>query len=185
MAEYLIPAIVSAAVALVVGGLSFWQATRSLRLQSRQIREAVTVEHIKARLPVYEPFMQALECASSRHQTNGELEESRVNNARDLLQNAIYGNVGLVASFETRELILYTRSQCARYLNGKVSYEDFKLAFWSLHISLRSDLGISQPGWQDAVRKMDLDPKFSGFASLSRQIREYWRPGEGGRAWDA
>lgn len=185
MAQYLVPALVSAAVALVVGGLSFWQATRSLRLQSRQIREAVTVEHIKARLPVYGPFMESLECGSSRHKSDEGLEESRVDSIMDLLQRAIYGNVGLVASFETRELILYTRSQCVRYLNNQASYEDLKLALWTLHISLRSDLGISQPGWQDAVRKMDLDPKFSGWANLTRHIREYWRPEERGRAWSA
>ena len=60
MAEYLIPAFVSAAVALVVEGLSFLQATGSLRLQSRKIREAVTVELIKARLPVSGPSMAVL-----------------------------------------------------------------------------------------------------------------------------
>ncbi|PIE44856.1 MAG: hypothetical protein CSA45_05095 [Gammaproteobacteria bacterium] len=73
--------------------------------------------------------------------------------AFNILQDAIYSNVGLLATHETRKLLVFSRGLSQRVGEGNNCEDTWLNAIRFLHLRLRSDLGIQQSGLQDEVNR--------------------------------
>lgn len=152
--EAVIAAVVSAVVSLGVALITYRQSRRDSEAKERQLAESVTSELIRQRIAPYTEFMKGLTCASSQHDLVPGLGVDALQKLLDLIQGAIYGPIGLLATHETRQLILHVRAGCYLYQQKAVDHYSFMLRVWALHLSLRSDLGIQQPEWESAVEKV-------------------------------
>lgn len=159
MNSEIVAALIGATVPTIIAIFAYLQWRRDFELQARRLTEGITSEVIRQRIQPYADFMQELKSGSSIHNTVEELSEDELDALLDALQNAIYGSVGLLATHETRQLILHARDGCLRFRQGTLSHNLLMYRFWSLHLSLRSDLGISQPKWESAVDKLQQGAK--------------------------
>jgi len=173
MASEIIAALIGASVGIIVAGAAYVQWRRNFELMSRQLSEDVTTELITQRVIPYIEFMENLRIASSGHDTVTELSTEAVSQLLDTLQDAIYGAVGLLASHETRQLILHTRGGCILYQQKAIEHGRLMLRFWGLHLSLRSDLGIHQPEWESAVEKILHNSNTEDFTKWEELVRYY------------
>ena len=176
MDDKLITALISASVSLVVAGLGYWKTKRSLSLQARRVHESVTEELIKQRIDPYTSFLSELEQSSNFH-CNNSFDDDVLASFEKSVHTALYGKVGLLASHETRQLLVYTRIGCDDYrkkLNGVV-FDNLLMRRWALLVAIRSDLGIVQPAWDDALRGLDnksSDSDFMGSEQLVYRLKQ-------------
>jgi hypothetical protein len=107
--------------------------------------------------------MKQLEVFSSLHRQELESDPKKMAEVIDMLQGAIYGKTGLVASHQTRPLILFIRIGCIQLTKGEITFEELIHRVWALHFSMRSDIGIVQPMWDSEVENIQRQsPKDEG-----------------------
>lgn len=168
-------ALISAVVATITVGFGYSQWRRDLKLKLGQIREEVSVELIRQRIEPYADFMNGLEALSSLHLDEIQAHPDKLFGGIQVLQDAIYGKVGLLASHSTREVVLYVRVGCQDFAKGKISRNELTLRLWALHIALRSDLGIAQPKWPSEVERIHEDAsKYESQAYESSIVNYPW-----------
>ena len=147
-------AVISAIVTIAGLAFGYVQWRRDVHLKLGQIREEVSVELIRQRVRPYSEFMQRLERLSSAHLDDIKASVSDVASALDLLQEAVYGPVGLLASHTTRRVLLYVRVGIRDLQSGIVDTRELAARLWSLHFALRADLGISQPDCPSEIERV-------------------------------
>jgi hypothetical protein len=151
---------VSVAIALASYVTNLVSTSRSLNLELGRDREradeSITAELVRQRIEPYAEFMRMLEPASNAHL--GQLSEAdrkkAVSGVAEVFHRAIYGKVGLLASHETREVIVYARSRCRRYSDGTCEYEEFLNAIWAIHQMVRADLNLRQPKLANTIERL-------------------------------
>lgn len=130
------------------------QWRRDLKVKLSRVREDVTIELIRQRIKPYTEFFRQLEPMSSANAETIMADPQRVEPVRQALQDAVYGKVGLLASSDTRDIIIYARDSCTAFLAGELSYDELLSRFWLVHRAMRSDLGIIQRGWDSEVERV-------------------------------
>jgi hypothetical protein len=161
--ETLKAALMSAAVSGLIGLMTFVAALWRLRHEQRREREradeTLTSDLVKERVDPYIAFMRSLESMSNTRLAHLSEEERRREAASfgDVFHRAIYGEVGLLATHETREVIVCARARCRGYAEGRCSYEDMLDAVWAIHQMLRSDLNLRQPRLTHAIERLRQD----------------------------
>lgn len=173
MTSEIVAALIGASVGIMVAGAAYIQWRHGFELMSRKLSEDVTTELITQRVAPYTEFMKNLRMASSDHDTVTEMSTETVDRLFDMLQDAIYGAVGLLASHETRQLILHARGGCILYQRKVINHNQLMLRFWGLHLSLRSDLGIHQPEWESSVEKVLHNSDIKDFTKWEELVRHY------------
>ena len=155
------PAVIVAAIGAIVSfmtvviGYSQWR--RDVKIKLDQIREEVSIELVRQRIEPYADFMDRLAILSSHHL--GKIREDRPSAlaAEKMLQEAVYGKVGLLASHNTRQILLYVREGYRDFIAEKITDGELIARLWALHYTLRGDLGISQPAWPSEIERVHRD----------------------------
>ena len=158
--NFLEPAVLAAIISSVISMLSAliirkrWK--REFKLAENKIFEEITGKQVSLRVKPYAEFMQELKLLSSLKMNPLSPEEKivEVKKMIEVLQNTVFGEVGLLASHETRETIMFFISRCLKFVNGDIEYSQVKKASWKVHQMLRSDLGLPQPGLLNSLEKM-------------------------------
>ena len=138
----LITVLTSALITVLGIGVAYFQWRRDVHIKLEGFREAVTVELVRQRANVYVEFFSKLEQMSTVHRQEIEENPSRALDFVKLFQNAIYSSVGLFASSDTREILVYARLGCKLYADGLITYNEWLQRIWSVHYAVRSDLGM-------------------------------------------
>lgn len=173
MTTEIIAALIGASVPTFIAIVAYLQWRRDFELKSRQLSEAVTAELIGQRIGPYTELMQELRLGSSHHDTVSGMSAETIERLFDILQSAIYGATGLLATHETRQLMLHARSGCILYKRKAIDYQQLMLRLWALHLSLRSDLGIHQPEWESTVEKVQTATNIDDFTKWEDLVRYY------------
>lgn len=147
-------ALVSGSITAFGIGIAYVQWRRDVRLRLNRFREEVTVELVRQRIGPYNDLMRRLEPMSVVHNASIRGNRSQVAPFLSVFQDAIYGMVGLLASHDTRRIIVYAREGCLQFANGKIDYEAWLGRVRAVHIALRSDLGIGQAGLMSEVERL-------------------------------
>lgn len=122
-------------VVVAVTSLFAWlRWRRDVHIKLDQIRDEVTAELIRQRVKPYTDFMRALEPTSSLHRKEIEADPQIANNFAKIFQEAIYGSVGILASHDTREFIVYARLSCEAFAQNRIKYEDWLKSVWAVSI---------------------------------------------------
>lgn len=134
------------AVGVGVGLKALYDHWKEVRRDRNKTDESLSTALQEKRLKPYTELMKCLEKISNTHMRTLAPEQQR-QVAREIamvLHNAIYGEIGLLATTETREVILCARSQCAQFAAAQATYEEMRLAIWAIHQMLRADLNLHQ-----------------------------------------
>jgi hypothetical protein len=92
-------------------------------------------------------------------------DAEKVNELLNIIQNFIYGKGGLLASHETREMILRLRTKCNNFIisqknqlnldqDANNDFREVKFALWGVHQMLRADLNLKQPQMAEEVKRI-------------------------------
>ena len=165
--------LVSAAITCIGLIIGYIQWRRDVQIKLGQIREAVSIELIQQRVEPYTEFLKKLEISSSVHQASLSKNRKRLDEFFGVLQEALYGKVGLLASHETRLLLLYLRSGCREVMEGTTDFSELRLRLWAVHVALRSDLGITQPRWSNVIEKVHADASNKEQQIVDDLVRAY------------
>lgn len=149
-----IGATTSLVVALVTTLFAWLQWRRDVQIKLAEIRDEVTTELIRQRVKPYNEFVQKLEPMSSVHREEVEANPKIANEFEKIFQEALYGPVGMLASHDTRQFIVYARLSCTAFAKNYINYEDWRSSVWSVLLALRSDLGIVQPDWDNEIDRL-------------------------------
>jgi len=122
----------------------------------QQVHEEVTVQLIQLRIEPYVKFMQQLEPLSRRWTQDLEVDREKVRELAEIFHHAGYGAIGVLASNDTRELIVATRAACLQYAEMKIPFDRLINRVWAIHQALRSDLGLDQPNWPNEIERRRL-----------------------------
>lgn len=143
----------SAAITVMGILLAYTQWRRDLRLRLEAVHDDVLRDLVQRRIEPFTDFMARLEPLSGRQQ--GALVANRdiAIGYAEIFHQAIYGPVGLLASTETREIIVYARAGCLQFPDWAISVSDLRSRIWAVHQALRSDLGLPQPFWMNEVER--------------------------------
>jgi hypothetical protein len=170
LSEYYIAAL-SAVIAAIVSLFISW---KSHKRSKEQTIEGITVELVKLRVQPYSVFMKRLSSFSSQEFINDVDDQARMKRAEsaiDVFNSAIYGEIGLLASYETRETIVHARSVFRNYSKGANNYPRVKKAIWSLHQLLRSDLSLRQPGLTREIESIHKKVSTLRIADVERVLK--------------
>lgn len=150
----IVSAIISAIVTIVglISAYATWR--RDMKIKLQKMREEVSAELISQRIEPYAEFMKHLEVFSSLHRNELETNTQKMAEVIDMLQDAIYGKIGLIASHQTRPLLLFVRLGCIQFTKSEITFEELIHRVWALHFSMRSDVGIIQPMWESEVERI-------------------------------
>ena len=173
MSTEITSAILGASVPTAIAILAYCRWRSDFALKAGHLRDSVTEEQVRLRLKPYAALMKELKAASSKNDTETCLETNVLEQVESALQNAIYGEVGLLSSHESRQLIVHCRAGCRLCSSKSISHRDLMLRFWALHLSLRSDLGISQPEWESVVEKAQKQTHQEDFRRWEELVRAY------------
>ncbi len=154
MEPAIIAAIIGATVSFATLAFGYTQWRRDVKLKLGQIREEVSLELVRQRIDPYAEFMCKLEELSSLHLDGLREDPVKVQTAQKILQEAVYGKIGLLASHNTRQVLLFVRIGCEQFIEGKIEKDELVARLWALHFALRSDLGIRQPAWPNEVERV-------------------------------
>lgn len=169
----LIAAIISGFVATFGILFAYTQWRRDVKIKLGQLKETVSVELIRQRIEPYTELMHRLEMLSSIHKEELESSPKKVQAFIDILQKLLYGKVGLLASHETRLMLIYLRSGCFGFMKRKIEFSDLMKRLWALHFSLRSDLGITQPSWSSEIERIRNEPGKNDEQTIAELIKTY------------
>lgn len=110
--------------ALITGVITLFVSRRANKRSKELVSEGISVELAKARIEPYAALMSAM-CSLSRQAFSAdEDDDSRKKRAADgaaIFKDAIYGRVGILASYETREVLV-----CARYYSCMIYSNQLK-----------------------------------------------------------
>ncbi len=173
MEPTIIAVLVSSTMTIIGLLFGYAQWRRDVQIKLGQIRETVSVELIRQRIEPYALFLRDLEMVSRAHEPEFQECPEKLDQFLNVLQNAIYGKVGLLASHETRLLLLYVKSACIDVMEKKAPYVEMQLRLWALHLSLRSDLGISQPQWSSEIERIRTDATKKQEKSIANLVESY------------
>ncbi len=148
----LIVSIIVSSITLLIGWIK-WRKEYKLKL--KKFREDVNKEAIKLRFEPYSELIKSLQVFSNFGNMDKDAIKKVVSDNRQYLHDSFFNKAGLLSSHETRQLMLYVLKGFGEYLDDKISPLQLKLRLWSLHFSLRSDLGIMQPDWEDTIDKLN------------------------------
>ena len=131
-----------------------WKRDFDRRLQ--EAHEEVSKQLVSLRVEPYIKFIEQLEPLSRRW--SGELAANRrkAREFAEIFHQASYGPVGVLASSDTRELIIAARAACLQYADMKIPLERLVGRVWAIHQALRSDLGLDQPNWPNEIERRRL-----------------------------
>jgi len=169
----LISAVISGFVATFGILFAYTQWRRDVKIKLGQIQETVSVELIRQRIEPYSELMNKLELLSSVHEKELTSTPKKVQGFIDALQKMLYGKVGLLASHETRLMLIYVRSGCYGFIKHKIEFHDLMMRLWALHFSLRSDLGIAQPSWTNEIERIRNEPGKNDEQTIAELINTY------------
>jgi hypothetical protein len=173
MQPTLIAIFVSSTVTIIGLLVGYTQWRRDIQIKLGQIRETVSVELIRQRIEPYAEFYRDLEMASRFHEKEFQANPKKINEFMTVLQNAVYGKIGLLASHETRLILLYVKSACIDFMEKRAPFAELQLRLWALHLSLRSDLGISQPQWSSEIERIRTDATNRQEKSIADLVKSY------------
>jgi hypothetical protein len=173
MEPTIIAIIISSGITLVGLAIGYKQWRRDVEIKLGQIRETVSVELIRQRIEPYTKFLEDLEIVSRAHEKEFEQDPQKLGAFLQILQHTIYGKIGLIASHETRLILLYVKSVCMDVMEGKARFGEFQLSLMALHLALRSDLGISQPQWSSEIERIRTDATQKQENSITNLVESY------------
>ena len=114
---------------------------------------------IQLRIDSYIKFMKKIKVFSGIGKKS-QLAISIIEDNVNTFQDAIYGEIGMLSSHETRQLLLSSRKFVKYFLENKSAkinekkLELFNKTIWTLHFSLRIDIGIYQPLWDLTLKEV-------------------------------
>lgn len=146
--------IISASITILGIIVAYIQWRRDVQIKIEELRDQVTAELIKQRTKEYSDFIQKLEPMSTIHRKDIEDDPKLALDFMRIFQEATYSPVGLFASSDTRQILVYARLGCKLYADGEITYNEWLQRIWSVHYAIRSDLGISQPNWPDEIERL-------------------------------
>ena len=162
-------AVISAGISLFVAILAYLQSRRKLRIELEAIHDKVTQELIEQRISPYRDFMSQLEPMSRRHEQDIVTNRSAYSiEFAETMQAAIYGPIGVLASNDTREIIVYARAGWLRYQAFHCPLNEVQMRVWAIHQAIRSDLGLAQPAWQNEIDRR----RRKQLAATRKQIKD-------------
>lgn len=127
-----------------------------MRMKAK-VKEDITLELMRNRIDSYNEFLKSLKSLSSYgNEYNDEEYRKRLADAKEIIKDALYNRVGMLASHDTRQFLRLARLGIDKYLRGEIEKTHLHNVIWALHFTLRSDLGIKQPNWDseiDVIRK--------------------------------
>jgi hypothetical protein len=167
MTAAFIGALTSLVVVSVTSLFAWLRWRRDVHIKLEQIRDDVTAELIRQRVKPYANFIKALEPMSSLHKKEIEADPQIANSFANIFQEAIYGSVGILASHDTREFIVYARLSCVAFAQNIIKYEDWLKSVWAVSLALRSDLGITQPDWDNEIDRLRRQNITEGIRSIA------------------
>jgi hypothetical protein len=145
---------ISAVITIIGIGVAYAQWRRDVQVRLESLREEVTVELVRQRVKPYSDFITKLERMSTIHRRNIEKNPKTTLDFIKVFQEAIYSPVGLFASSDTREIMVYARLGCKLFAEGAISYDEWLQRIWAVHYAVRSDLGIAQPAWPSEIERL-------------------------------
>jgi hypothetical protein len=149
--------VVSGAVSFIVA-LATSLSSEAFKHRRKRYRteEALTVEMVRERLKPYTEFMRAMKPMSRTRLQRLSEDDRRKEVAAfvEVFNGSIYDSVGLVATHETREVILRTRARCRQYAEGRGAYDSMTKCVCALHHMLRADMGLRQPGLAHTIERL-------------------------------
>ncbi|MBI3163875.1 MAG: hypothetical protein HYZ24_04270 [Chloroflexi bacterium] len=150
----LIIAIVGALIPIIGVLVAYFQWRKDVQLKLAFLQDQVTAELVRQRMQPYAKLMEQLEALSRQHLIEMVANPKKKRNTFLILQTALYGSVGLLASHDTREILVYAREGCRMFDEKKMEEEELGKRIWALHLGLRSDLGIFQPEWPSEIERL-------------------------------
>lgn len=156
MDSSIIATIITATVTSLGILFAYSQWRRDVNIKLGQVREDVSVELIRQRIEPYAAFMRQLEILSTLYHNEIQQDTTKTQAGLQAVQEAVYGNVGLLASHNTRQVLLYVRVGLQEFMEGKITSGELTLRLWSLHFALRGDVGIRQPEWPSEVERIHI-----------------------------
>lgn len=115
MEPALAAALVSAVITLVGVGFAYAQWRRDVQIRLEGFQEQVAVELVRRRVDVYKEFFPRIEPLSTVHRKEIESDPRLALEFAQVFQDGIYGSLGLLASSDTREILVYARQGCKLY----------------------------------------------------------------------
>lgn len=156
MSPQVTAAIVAGGVALVGVAVTYVSTRRQLKATREEIHDEVNRDLVSRRIDPYVQFMSQLAPLSRRREEALRENRREVSELADVFQAAIYGPVGVLASNDTREIIVSCRAACLQFAAWELPLDRLLKRVWALHQGLRSDLGVAQPGWQNEIERRRL-----------------------------
>lgn len=166
----LLAALVSAAITIIGIGMAYVQWRRDVQIKIEKLRDEVVVELIQQRVEPYSEFIKELEPMSTLHQKELKRRPSLALDFTRVFQGAIYGPVGLLASSDTRQILVYARWGCVLFSEGRISYDQWLKRIWAVHLAIRSDLGIIQPNWPSEIERLRRQIVAESSRSIAEQV---------------
>ncbi|WP_170213378.1 HAD family hydrolase [Catellatospora citrea] len=157
---------VSTLVTIIASTLVYVRGRAELNAKVDSVHDELVRDRIPLRMKPYADFMRQLAPLSRqrleawRHQRHLAAEHVSIFN------DAVYGEVGLLASSDTRELILAARAACIQFSEWKIPIGRLQNRVWAIHQALRSDLGIKQPNWPDEIERRRLQRQAGDDAAI-------------------
>ena len=158
-------------ITILIGWLT-WR--KEYQQKVKRLREDVSKHLIELRMEAYTDLLSNLKVYSNiRNRSNEDVKDDVIKN-RHILHDQLYNKVGLICSHETRQLILYALMGFNEFIDNKITTLELNNRLWALHISLRSDLGIIQPDWEDSVDKINKESKsYLDIHSINKLVNNY------------
>lgn len=148
--------VVSAGITVVGILLAYAQWRRDLRLRLDAVHDDLLRDLVQRRVEPFTELMSRLEPMSRRRQPALVADRELARGYAEVFHQAVYGPVGLLASTETREIIIYARAGCLLFAEWAISAADLRDRIWAVHQALRSDMGLPQPLWMNEVERRRL-----------------------------
>ena len=149
----LIAALISAGITLIGVFIAYSQWRRDVQIKLENLRDNVTLELIRQRSEIYGEFFSKLEKMSTLHRDAIEKNPETAKKFVGLFQEVIYSPIGLLASSDTRQILVYARLGSKLFADGMIAYDEWLQRIWAVHLALRSDLGIIQPQWPSEIER--------------------------------
>ena len=154
MDSSVISVLISAIITIIGIGVAYTQWRRDVQIKIEHLRDEVTVELIQQRVKPYSDFIGRLEPMSTLHQGGIQEDPSVALDFMKVFQEVIYGPMGLLASSDTRQILVYARWGCKLFAEGSITYDEWLKRIWAVHLAIRSDLGIIQPNWPSVIERL-------------------------------
>jgi hypothetical protein len=154
METNLIISVAGAVIPIVGIMIAYYQWRKDVQIKLAFLQDQVTAELVKQRMQPYTELMKKLEALSRYHIREMVANPRLKRNTFSILQSALYDAVGLLASHDTREILVYAREGCRKFDEKKADGEELGKRIWALQLGLRSDLGIYQPEWPSEIERL-------------------------------